>query len=138
MNRQYGTDIIAINADFRQLLERGEKVAIFDVPVLITGESGTGKDVMARFIHDHSHRKEKAFVAINCAAIPDNLLETELFGYTKGTFTGQSKEGKAGLFEAARGGTLFWMRLVICHWLCRQNYCVFWNPKRICKWVAAK
>lgn len=107
MNSQYGTDIIAINADFRQLLERGEKVAIFDVPVLITGESGTGKDVMARFIHDHSHRKEKAFVAINCAAIPDNLLETELFGYTKGTFTGQSKEGKAGLFEAARGGTLF-------------------------------
>ena len=82
-------------------------MAVFDVPVLITGESGTGKDVVARFIHENSHRSKASFVAINCAAIPENLLETELFGYTKGTFTGQNKDGKAGLFEVARGGTLF-------------------------------
>lgn len=69
--------------------------------------TGTGKDVIARFIHENSHRSKGSFVAINCAAIPENLLETELFGYTKGTFTGQNKEGKAGLFEVARGGTLF-------------------------------
>ena len=96
-----------MNPEFCEVLERGKKVAVFDVPVLITGESGTGKDVIARFIHENSHRSKGSFVAINCAAIPENLLETELFGYTKGTFTGQNKEGKAGLFEVARGGTLF-------------------------------
>lgn len=107
ISQLYGSDIIAMNPEFCEVLERGKKVAAFDVPVLITGESGTGKDVVARFIHENSSRNQAAFVAINCAAIPENLLETELFGYTKGTFTGQNKSGKAGLFEVARGGTLF-------------------------------
>ena len=107
ISQLYGSDIIAMNPEFCEVLERGKKVAAFDVPVLITGESGTGKDVVARFIHENSNRNQSAFVAINCAAIPENLLETELFGYTKGTFTGQNKSGKAGLFEVARGGTLF-------------------------------
>lgn len=83
-----------------------EKVAPADVTTLIIGETGTGKELLARAIHDMSHRADKTFSAINCAAIPENLLESELFGYEKGAFTGatQSKKGK---IEMANGGTLF-------------------------------
>lgn len=82
------------------------QVAKSDVTVLITGESGTGKDLAARSLHRYSLRSEKPFVAVNCAAIPENLLESELFGYEKGAFTGADASGKAGKFELARGGTL--------------------------------
>ncbi len=82
------------------------KAAKTDVPVFIYGESGTGKEVLARFIHENSERKKKKFVAINCAAFPAELLESELFGYKKGAFTGAIKD-KKGLFEVADGGTLF-------------------------------
>ena len=104
---QYGGGIIAGSQNMREILETAKKVAIFDVAVLLTGESGTGKEVLAKYIHEQSNRAKKPFIAINCAAIPEQLLETELFGYEKGTFTGQSKEGKKGLFAAAEGGTLF-------------------------------
>src|SRR6185503_13424923 len=77
-----------------------------DVPVLITGESGTGKELVARAIHGQSGRSNGAFVAINCGAIPDTLLESELFGYEKGAFTGAVQQRK-GRIEGARGGTLF-------------------------------
>lgn len=75
--------------------------------VVIVGESGTGKDLIARYIHSKSRRKNNAFVSINCAAIPESLLESELFGYEAGAFTGALSKGKIGLFEAADGGTLF-------------------------------
>lgn len=75
--------------------------------VLIQGESGTGKEVYARFIHRHSDRSDKPFVVVNCAAIPDQLLESELFGYEEGAFSGAKKGGRMGLFELADGGTLF-------------------------------
>jgi transcriptional regulator with PAS, ATPase and Fis domain len=75
--------------------------------VLIYGESGSGKEVFARFIHEHSDRKSKPMITVNCAAFPENLIESELFGYEKGSFTGASKDGKIGLIEAADGGTLF-------------------------------
>ena len=75
--------------------------------VLITGESGTGKELFAHSIHNYSERKDSPFVAINCAAIPENLLESELFGYEEGAFTGAKKGGKIGLFEFAHMGTLF-------------------------------
>lgn len=81
------------------------KVADTPATVLITGESGTGKEVLARFIHEHSSRADKAFVAVNCAAIPDNLLEATMFGYEKGAFTG-AVQAQGGKFEQAQGGTL--------------------------------
>jgi len=82
------------------------KVAPTDIPVLITGESGTGKELTAMAIHERSSRKNKAFMTINCAAIPDNLLEAELFGHEKGSFTG-AHASKVGKFEYADGGTIF-------------------------------
>jgi DNA-binding NtrC family response regulator len=78
----------------------------YDCPVLITGESGTGKEVTCRLIHARSRRRDRAFLAINCAAIPDNLIESELFGYQAGAFTGAGR-AKPGLFEVANGGTLY-------------------------------
>ncbi|MDY3051957.1 MAG: sigma 54-interacting transcriptional regulator [Ndongobacter sp.] len=104
---EYGTSIVALSEEMRAVLDVARKVAKFDLSVLLTGESGVGKDVVARYIHDHSRRKDGPFLAINCAAIPNDLLETELFGYAKGTFTGQASGGKQGMLAAAKGGTLF-------------------------------
>ena len=84
-----------------------KKVALTDYTVLINGESGTGKELFAQSIHNFSNRKDKPFVAINCAALPESLLESELFGYEKGAFTGASSSGKKGLFEQANHGTIF-------------------------------
>ena len=81
-------------------------VAMGDSTILITGESGTGKELVARAIHEASHRKDKPFVSINCGAFPETLLESELFGYLKGAFTGAATN-KKGLFEAADGGSIF-------------------------------
>ena len=83
------------------------QVAKFPIPVLLTGESGVGKTMFARFIHDQSPRREGPFVAINCGAIPDQLVESELFGHTRGAFTGATAGGKKGRVLAADGGTLF-------------------------------
>ncbi|MBT0963343.1 sigma-54-dependent transcriptional regulator [Denitromonas iodatirespirans] len=89
----------------RELLALAGRVAETDATVMLSGESGTGKEVFARYIHNHSKRKAKPFVAINCAAIPDNLLEATLFGHEKGAFTG-AHSAQAGKFEQADGGTL--------------------------------
>lgn len=98
--------IIARSPAMKQAVETATKVAKYPSPVLITGESGTGKELIARLIHDQSDRADGPFVAINCGAIPENLLESELFGYVRGAFTGADRD-KIGLFEAASGGTLF-------------------------------
>lgn len=98
--------IIGASEGLKTLLERVEKVAIRDTSVLITGESGTGKELIAQAIHYNSPRKDKKFLAINCGALPESLLESELFGYRKGAFTG-AKDNRQGLLEAADGGTLF-------------------------------
>ncbi len=88
------------------LLDMAIRVAAVDSTVLIQGESGVGKERIAELIHRHSPRRNKPFLKINCAAIPESLFESELFGYAHGAFTGAKREGKAGLFEAADGGTL--------------------------------
>ncbi|MEX3931033.1 sigma-54 interaction domain-containing protein [Paraburkholderia phymatum] len=88
------------------LYEQIDRVAATDATALIIGESGTGKELIARTIHEHSARKEGAFVAVNCGAIPDELIEAELFGHEKGSFTG-AVQGRVGYFEHANGGTLF-------------------------------
>lgn len=96
---------VAEDAQTRELLSLAARVAATDATVLITGESGTGKEVFARYIHDQSERAEGPFVAINCAAIPENMLEAVLFGYEKGAFTG-AYQANPGKFEQANGGTL--------------------------------
>lgn len=97
---------IAVDPLTQQIKQVAERVAESDASVFISGESGTGKEVLARYIHQHSPRKDQPFVAINCAAIPDNMLEAVLFGYEKGAFTGAIKS-MPGKFEQAQGGTLF-------------------------------
>lgn len=99
-------NIIGATAGLKSVMERVEKIAVRDTSVLITGESGTGKELIAQAIHYNSQRKGKRFVAINCGALPESILEGELFGYKKGAFTG-AKENRAGLLETADGGTLF-------------------------------
>ncbi|BCV25699.1 sigma-54-dependent Fis family transcriptional regulator [Gelria sp. Kuro-4] len=89
------------------VIELVKRVAPFDTTILLTGESGVGKEVMARLIHDLSPRAAEPFVEVNCAAIPPELIEAELFGYEEGAFTGARKQGKPGLFEVAHKGTLF-------------------------------
>lgn len=98
--------VIAKSAAFQAVLELCRRVAPSQATVLISGESGTGKEVVAQTIHNLSDRRDKSFVALNCSAIPENLLESELFGHAKGSFTG-AHEKKIGLFEEADGGTLF-------------------------------
>ncbi|MEZ4411601.1 MAG: sigma-54 dependent transcriptional regulator [Gemmatimonadales bacterium] len=102
---QVQDEVVAESASMRHLLELASRVAAHDTTVLITGESGTGKEVLARSIHRMSKRSEGPFVAINCAAIPEQLLESELFGHARGAFTGATGE-RAGLFEEATNGTL--------------------------------
>lgn len=102
----FGRSIIAGSKVMADLLEQGEMVARGDVTVFISGATGTGKEVLARAIHDASARRERPFIGVNCGAIPEQLLESELFGHEKGAFTGANNRHE-GLFLAADGGTLF-------------------------------
>jgi DNA-binding NtrC family response regulator len=99
-------NIIGASPVIRALLEKVGKVAVRDTSVLITGESGTGKELIAKAIHHNSTRRNHRFIAVNCGALPENILESELFGYRKGAFTG-ALENRKGLLDAANGGTLF-------------------------------
>ena len=99
--------MIGASPGIRALKKTIQAVAPSSSTILVTGESGTGKELVARSIHEESRRKDGPFIAVNCAALPENLLESELFGYVKGAFTGANSSGKAGLFETAQGGTFF-------------------------------
>lgn len=100
-------DIICANDAMRRTIEQAKKFSLTESTILIIGETGTGKELLAQSIHNHSKRKTYPFVAINCAALPETLLESQLFGYEDGAFTGASKNGKKGLFEVAHNGTVF-------------------------------
>lgn len=104
---KYVGEPIFASEKMKDTIRVARKVAVLDTTVLIQGETGTGKEVMADYIYNNSLRKGKPYVKINCSAIPENLLESELFGYVGGAFTGASKEGKIGIFEQADHGTLF-------------------------------
>jgi transcriptional regulator of acetoin/glycerol metabolism len=99
--------IISQNERFKSIIEYAKKIADSKSTVLITGESGTGKEIFAQSIHNYSTRREEPFVAVNCGAIPRTLIESELFGYEEGAFTGAKKGGNMGKFELAEGGTIF-------------------------------
>ncbi len=100
-------EIIAKSPEMLHLLEGARTVAPLDSTILLYGESGSGKEVVAHYIHSHSQRSGSPMITVNCAALPENLIEAELFGYAKGSFTGANRDGKIGLAEAADGGTLF-------------------------------
>jgi transcriptional regulator with PAS, ATPase and Fis domain len=100
-------DIIGNSEEIVQVKEKAKMVANSNSTILILGESGTGKELFARAIHESSNRKNKPFIAFNCAAIPENLIESELFGYEEGAFTGAVRGGKPGKFQLAQGGTIF-------------------------------
>ncbi len=98
--------MIANDPSMKAVVALADKIAPSEATVMITGESGTGKEVMSRYLHNKSKRKDAPFIAVNCAAIPENLLESELFGHEKGAFTGANQQ-RQGRFEQANGGTLF-------------------------------
>jgi transcriptional regulator with PAS, ATPase and Fis domain len=100
-------DIICTSKDIKTIKKKAEKIASTDLTIMITGESGTGKEILAQAIHNASPRHKQPFIAINSAAIPENLIESELFGYASGSFTGALKSGRKGLFEQANNGTIF-------------------------------
>ena len=101
------SDIIGSCPKIEKVRNMITKAAVFDYPVIIYGKSGTGKELIAQSLHSHGSRSGKPFVAVNCSAIPENLIESELFGYEKGAFTGANHKGSPGKFEAANGGTIF-------------------------------
>ncbi|NPV53601.1 MAG: sigma 54-interacting transcriptional regulator [Firmicutes bacterium] len=105
--RVHFSDIIGSSRAMSQLVEMAKRYSQMDSPILICGETGTGKEMFAQAIHNASPRANGPFVAVNCAALPESLLESELFGYVEGAFTGARKQGKAGLFELAHRGTIF-------------------------------
>ncbi len=99
--------VIGKNPLMLKMIKTAQKASQVNSTVLLNGESGTGKEVFARFIHKHSSRSDKPFITVNCAAIPESLLESELFGYEEGAFTGAKKGGRQGMFELADKGTIF-------------------------------
>lgn len=107
MNHYDFTNIIGHDPKLNEMKSLARKIAPLDISILITGETGTGKELFAQSIHGASLRSHQPFIAINCSAIPESLLESELFGYENGAFTGAKRQGQIGKFEAANGGTLF-------------------------------
>lgn len=104
--QKFKNRVVIVSEPMKHIVDQCLQVSNSDIPVLVLGESGVGKDVISRLIHDNSSRRDQPFVALNCGAIPENLIESELFGYAPGAFTGASKSGKMGVFEASNRGTI--------------------------------
>ncbi|MEA5009267.1 sigma-54 interaction domain-containing protein [Clostridium tyrobutyricum] len=107
LEKSLGENIVYSSDKMKQVIKMAIRAAKTDSPIFITGESGVGKEEIAKFIHENSERNNKNFITVNCAAIPSELFESELFGYEDGAFTGAKKGGRRGLFEEANGGTIF-------------------------------
>ena len=128
-------DIIGTGPAMTRTIKRALKYAEVDNTILLLAETGSGKEMFAQSIHQKSRRKNGPFVAINCAALPETLLEAELFGYVEGAFTGAVKGGKAGLFEQAHGGTIFLDEIgeiskqmqTLFYVSCRRKKCAGWE-----------
>lgn len=105
--RELATDLVSCSPSMKKVVDMAVQASQADATVLISGETGTGKEIVARIIHRSGQRKDNPFISVNCAALPESLLEAELFGYESGAFTGAHSRGKMGLFEAAQGGILF-------------------------------
>ena len=129
-------DLIGHSPKFRALQDEINIVAPVDSAVLVQGETGTGKEVVAQAIHEASRRCKNRFVALNCAAIPATLLESELFGHERGAFTGAVAQ-TVGRFQAADRGTLFWMKSEIFLLSCNQNCSALFRKSSLSDWVAA-
>lgn len=106
----------------------GRRFAFSQEPILVCGESGTGKELVAQALHMASQRSDRPFVTVNCAALPPELMESELFGYETGAFTGAKVGGVKGKFEMADTGTIFWMKSVNCRCPCRRSFSVSLKP----------
>ncbi|MFN1922082.1 sigma 54-interacting transcriptional regulator [Clostridioides difficile] len=115
-------DIKTKNKNMVKCVELAKKISKSDLSVLIIGESGTGKELLSQSIHNASNRSNQPFIAVNCAAVPDSLLESQLFGYEKGSFTGALREGKRVYLNLLIMELYFWMKLEICLHCYRQSY----------------
>ena len=118
----FGPRLLGTSPAIQHLREMIARVARSQAPVHISGESGTGKELVAKLIHESGPRRDGPFVPVNCGAIPTELMESELFGYKRGSFTGAVAD-KKGLIQSAEGGTCFWMRLPTCRCTCRSSCC---------------
>ena len=121
----------------RKIRSQAALVAGVDIPVLMLGESGTGKEVVARLIHKLSPRAHRTFLKVNCAAVPADLLESELFGYEAGAFTG-ANHAKPGKFELCNKGTILLDEIGEMPPLCRPNFCMYCRTSNFRGWVAAR
>ena len=130
-------DLIGSSPKFQALLTDVARVAPVDSAVLIQGETGTGKEVIARAIHDASPRRNQRFVALNCAAIPSALLESELFGHEKGAFTGAWAQTR-GRFQMADGARSFWTKLATCRLNFSPNFYAPCRSGSSSAWAAAR
>ena len=128
-----------------RMLGMAAQVAATDSTVLLLGETGTGKEMLAHYLHQRSGRAGRPLVEVNCAALPETLLDAELFGYEKGSFTGALNTGKVGLIESANGSTLFLDEINSLPWACRES-CSRpsrksgsspWAPSRTGPWTSA-
>ena len=130
--------IIGESEVYLNCIRKSMMVASTDASVLIRGENGTGKEVICKIVQENSARRNQPFIKVNCAAIPEALIESELFGYEEGSFTGLKKvvapENLSWLMEER----FFWMRSAICRWQCRQSCCVYFRKARLKKSVDKK
>lgn len=126
--------IIGNAPELNRAIDVAIQVAPTDLTVLITGESGSGKDVIPRIIHDNSTRKSKKYLAVNCGAIPEGTIDSELFGHVKGSFTNAIND-RMGYFGEATAELSFWMRLPKCRLPHRPVCYVCWRPESLSEWV---